>query len=91
MTHVVARQFRRIDDSLREDTPDPVRQHDAFRGGDSARAAALYESAMALVERERDPVFFATLQSNLGTALVNTGELERALKLHSEALRIFSA
>ena len=59
--------------------------------GDAVRAAAMYESVLPLVERERNPGLYATLLSHLGDALIALGEFDRAQMLHSEALALFAA
>ena len=63
----------------------------AQRKGDVVRAAALYESVMPMVERERNPDLYAALHANLGDALIALGEFDRALVLHSEALELYAA
>ena len=63
----------------------------ARRGGDVVRAAALYESVLPLIERDRNPDLYARLRSELGATLSARGEFDRALMLHSEALELFSA
>jgi tetratricopeptide (TPR) repeat protein len=57
--------------------------------GDLVRAAGLYESALPLIERERNPELYASLISSLGYALIALGEFDRALVLHTEALQLF--
>ena len=54
-------------------------------------AAALYESVLPLIERDRNPDLYARLRSQLGAALIARGEFDRALMLHSEALELFAA
>ncbi len=63
----------------------------AQRKGDVVRAAALYESVLPLIERERNPEMYANLRGQLGDALIALGEFDRALMLHSEALELFAA
>jgi tetratricopeptide (TPR) repeat protein len=63
----------------------------AQRKGDVVRAAALYESVLPMVERERNPELYAALRGNLGDALIALGEFDRALVLHSEALELYAA
>jgi len=63
----------------------------AQRRGDVVRAAALYESVLPYIERNRNPEMYATLLARLGTALIARGEFDRALVLHSDALGVFSA
>jgi len=62
----------------------------ALNRGDAVRAAAMYESVLPLVERERNPELYATLLSQLGHALIALGEFDRAQMLHSEALTLFA-
>ena len=63
----------------------------AQRKGDVVRAAALYESVMPMVERDRNPDLYAALRGDLGDALIALGEFDRALVLHSEALELYAA
>lgn len=63
----------------------------ANHSGEVARAAAMYESALPLIERDRNPDLYATITSNLGHALIALGEFDRALLLQTEALEVFSA
>jgi tetratricopeptide (TPR) repeat protein len=63
----------------------------AQRKGDVVRAAALYESVLPMVERDRNPELYAALLGNLGDALIALGEFDRALVLHSEALELYAA
>ena len=62
----------------------------AYRKGDAVRAAALCESVLPLVERDRNPALYAALRSDLGAALTSLGEFDRAHALHAEALGLFS-
>ncbi|HEV8442848.1 MAG TPA: CHAT domain-containing tetratricopeptide repeat protein [Steroidobacteraceae bacterium] len=62
----------------------------ALNRGDAVRAAAMYESVLPLIERERNPELYATLLSQLGHALIALGEFDRAQMLHSEALTLFA-
>jgi CHAT domain-containing protein len=62
----------------------------ARRRGDVARAAALYEGVLSLIDRDRNPELYAALRSGLGAALSARGEFDRAMMLHSEALELFS-
>jgi tetratricopeptide (TPR) repeat protein len=62
----------------------------ASRSGEIARAAAMYESVLPLLDRERQPNLYATVASNLGSTLVSLGEFDRALLLQTEALELFS-
>ncbi len=59
--------------------------------GDAVRAAALYESVLPLVERNRDPQGYAGIRADLGTTLTALGEFDRAQVLHTEALELFRA
>jgi len=63
----------------------------AFRRGDVALSAALYESVLPAVDAERNPALHASLQSGLGSALAVFGEFERAQKLHTQALKVFAS
>ena len=63
----------------------------AHRKGDVVRAAALYESVLPLIERDRNPGLYAAMRSDLGSALTSLGEFDRAQMLHTEALELFSA
>jgi CHAT domain-containing protein/tetratricopeptide (TPR) repeat protein len=63
----------------------------AYRKGDVVRAAALYESVLPLIERDRDPQAYAGIRADLGTTLTALGEFDRAQVLHTEALELFSA
>jgi tetratricopeptide (TPR) repeat protein len=63
----------------------------AQRKGDVVRAAAMYESVLPMIERDRNPELFAALRGNLGDALIALGEFDRALVLHSEALELYAA
>ena len=63
----------------------------AHRRGDVVRAAALYESVLPYIERDRNPEMYAALLARLGSALIARGEFDRALMLHSEALGVFAA
>ncbi len=63
----------------------------ANRNGEVARAAAMYESVLPLIERDRNPDLHATVTANLANAFISLGEFDRALVLHSEALEMFSA
>jgi CHAT domain-containing protein len=63
----------------------------AARKGNATGAVALYERALPLIERDRNPDLYATIIANLGHSLVTLGEFDRALMLHSEALEMFSA
>jgi CHAT domain-containing protein len=62
-----------------------------MRKGDATKASALYERALPLIERDRNPDLYATIIANLGHSLITLGEFDRALLLHSEALDLFSS
>jgi CHAT domain-containing protein len=62
----------------------------AARRGEAAKAVDLYERALPLIERDRNPDLYATIIANLGYSLVTLGEFDRALMLHTEALDLFS-
>ncbi|MBC8027328.1 MAG: CHAT domain-containing protein [Steroidobacteraceae bacterium] len=61
------------------------------RGGDLARAVAMYESVLPHIDRVKQANLYATVASNLGTILVSLGDFDRALLLQTEALELFSA
>jgi CHAT domain-containing protein len=63
----------------------------ANRNGEVAKAAAMYESILPLIERDRNPDLHATVIANLGHALIALGEFDRALVLQSEALEMFNS
>lgn len=63
----------------------------ASRNGEMARAAAMFESVLPLIDRDRNPDFYATVAGNLGNTLIALGEFDRALVLQTEALEMFSA
>jgi CHAT domain-containing protein/tetratricopeptide (TPR) repeat protein len=63
----------------------------AFRRGNVALSAALYESVLPAVDAQRSPALHAALQSGLGSALAVFGEFERAQKLHTQALKVFAS
>jgi CHAT domain-containing protein len=63
----------------------------ALRQGDAARAARLYESVLAHVERPRNPDLYARLHGDLGRAVLALGEFDRALALHTGAFQLFAA
>jgi CHAT domain-containing protein len=63
----------------------------ALRRGNAARAAQLFESVSAMIERARNPRLYATLRGDLGSALFTLGEFDRALALHADAFEMFSA
>ena len=51
----------------------------------------MFDAVLPLIERDRDPDLYATLIGNLGNSLITLGEFDRALRLHTEALEVFSA
>ncbi len=63
----------------------------AGRNGEMPRAAAMFRTALALIDRDRNPDLYATITSNLGHCLITLGEFDRALLLQTEALEVFSA
>lgn len=63
----------------------------ARRNGEMTRAAGLLESALPLLERDRDPSLYAALVGDLGSTLIALGDFERALVLQTEALELFTA
>ena len=56
-----------------------------------AKAAAMFESVLPLIDRDRNPDFYATVVGNLGYTLIALGDFDRALMLQTEALELFSA
>ena len=58
--------------------------------GHSAAAAAMLGELLPLIDRDRNPGLYASLSSDLGTALLARGDLDRALRLHTEALKLYS-
>jgi CHAT domain-containing protein len=63
----------------------------AAHKGQILKAVTLYERALAHIERDRNPDFYASIISNLGYALITLGEFDRAQVLHTEALEVFSS
>jgi CHAT domain-containing protein/tetratricopeptide (TPR) repeat protein len=63
----------------------------AGRQGNMAHSAAMLDELLPLIERDRNPDLYATLISDLGSALIALGNFDRALVLHTEALELFSA
>jgi CHAT domain-containing protein/tetratricopeptide (TPR) repeat protein len=63
----------------------------ASRKGEMARAASMYEKALPLIERDRNPHAYATIIANLGHSLISLGDFDRALQMQTEALELFSA
>jgi tetratricopeptide (TPR) repeat protein len=63
----------------------------AARKGQTVKAVQLYERALPLVERDRNPDLYASMISNLGYSLITLGEFDRAQMLHTEALEVFSS
>jgi hypothetical protein len=51
----------------------------------------MFDAVLPLIERDRNPDLYATLIGNLGNSLITLGEFDRALRLHTEALEVFSA
>jgi CHAT domain-containing protein len=62
----------------------------AARKGNAGEAVELFERALPLIERDRNPDLYATIIANLGHSLVMLGEFDRALMLHAEALEVFA-
>jgi CHAT domain-containing protein len=63
----------------------------AVRRGNAAQSVEMFDAVLPLIERDRDPDLYATLIGNLGNSLITLGEFDRALRLHLEALEVFSA
>jgi CHAT domain-containing protein/tetratricopeptide (TPR) repeat protein len=63
----------------------------AARTGQTVKAITMYERALPIIERERNPDLYASMISNLGYALTTLGEFDRAQVLHTEALELFSS
>jgi CHAT domain-containing protein/tetratricopeptide (TPR) repeat protein len=63
----------------------------AGRQGNMAQAVAMLDELLPLIDRDRNPDLYATLVSDLGSALIALGDFDRALMLHTEALDLFSA
>ena len=63
----------------------------AARRGNVAQTIAMLDELVPLIKRDRNPVLYASLISDLGSALDARGDFDRALVLHTDALEIFSA
>jgi CHAT domain-containing protein/tetratricopeptide (TPR) repeat protein len=63
----------------------------AARTGQTVKAVTMYERALPIIERERNPDLYASMISKLGYALTTLGEFDRAQMLHTEALELFSS
>ncbi len=63
----------------------------AARKGQALKAVALYERALPLIERDRNPELYASIISNLGHNLITLGDFDRAQVLQAEALELFTA
>jgi CHAT domain-containing protein len=63
----------------------------AGRQGNMAQSVAMLNELLPLIERDRNPELYATLISDLGSALIALGDFDRALMLHTEALELFTA
>jgi tetratricopeptide (TPR) repeat protein/phosphotransferase system HPr-like phosphotransfer protein len=61
------------------------------RRGFIAQAAEQYEAMLPMVEKENQPLQYATTLVNYGFCLVALGDFDRALALHNEGLEIFTA
>lgn len=55
-----------------------------------ARAAQEYEALMPLVDPRAQPFQYAALLGNYGFTLIALGDFDRALELHTEALRVYT-
>jgi CHAT domain-containing protein/tetratricopeptide (TPR) repeat protein len=63
----------------------------AGRQGNMAQSVTMLDEVLPLIERDRNPDLYASLVSDLGSALIALGDFDRALMLHTEALELFSA
>jgi len=63
----------------------------AVRRGNAAQSVEMFDAVLPFIERDRDPDLYATLIGSLGNSLITLGEFDRALRLHTEALEVFSA
>jgi CHAT domain-containing protein len=89
--HLVLERARERDDKFFMAGATQNLAYVANRNGDVARAAAMYEGVLPLIERDRNPDLHATVTANLGLSLIALGEFDRALLLQSQALEMFSA
>jgi CHAT domain-containing protein/tetratricopeptide (TPR) repeat protein len=55
-----------------------------------AQAADEYASLLPIIDPERQAYMYAVLLNNYGHCLIVLGEFDRALKLHTEALELFT-
>jgi len=60
-----------------------------FRGF-LAQAAQEYEALLPLVDPRAQPFQYATLLGNYGVTLIALGDFDRALELHTEALKVYT-
>ncbi len=63
---------------------------DLWAGHDYRRAGAFFRDAAALVQDLDDPAVHARSLNRLANSLINIGEPDESLRVHEEALRIFS-
>ncbi len=55
-----------------------------------AQAAEEYAALLPMVDPERQTYLYAVLLNNYGHCLIVLGDFDRALKLHTEALELFT-
>src|SRR5260370_1935828 len=60
-----------------------------WKGHDYEQAGVWFRKALALVEELADPTLHAQSLNRLGNWLQNTGQVQEALEVHQEALRLF--
>ncbi len=60
-----------------------------WKGHDYEQAGVWFRQALALVEELADPTLHAQSLNRLGNWLQNTGQVQEALEVHQEALRLF--
>jgi len=61
------------------------------RRGYMAQAAAEYEGLLSMLERDKQPYQYAIVLGNYGFCLIALGDFDRALALHNEALKLYTA
>ena len=60
------------------------------RLGFLAEAAKEYQALLPLTDRDHQPYEYANVLANYGFTLIPLGDFDRALELHTEALKLFS-
>jgi CHAT domain-containing protein/tetratricopeptide (TPR) repeat protein len=58
--------------------------------GQMAQAAREYEALVPIVDKDSQPYQYAALLANYGFTLIALGDFDRALKLHLEALELYT-